>query len=459
MSADIKAGRLSGATLRENFADIAPPLNERQALIEAHRCYYCYDAPCISACPTGIDIPSFIKKIASGNLKGSAHDILSANIMGGICARACPTEVLCEDACVRNTQESKPIEIGALQRYATDWLFAQKMQLFERAAASGKSVAIVGSGPAGLACAHRLSMLGHAVTLFEARDKLGGLNEYGIAAYKTPEDFAQREVDYVLAIGGIETRTGVRLGTDISLNQLRSQYDALFLALGIEGVNALGAEDENLQGVLNAIEWIAQLRQASDLTRIPVGRRVVVIGGGNTAIDAAVQSKRLGAEDVTLVYRRGKEQMSATGHERDFAQENGVRIKYWAQPRRIIAANAHVSAVEFEYTRLDQRARLVAAGEIFIIEADMVFKAIGQKLVDSFQPGNAEILATKDGRIAVNDERQSSVRNVWAGGDCVYGNADLTVQAVQDGKLAAESIDRALRGGSGSPLAPPFEIR
>jgi dihydropyrimidine dehydrogenase (NAD+) subunit PreT len=445
MSADIKAGRLSSATLRENFSDVAPPLSAQRALIESNRCYFCYDAPCIHACPTGIDIPGFIKKIASGNLKGSAYDILGANIMGGMCARACPTEVLCEDACVRNTQESKPIEIGALQRYATDWLFAANIQLFKRGTPSGKRVAVAGGGPAGLACAHRLSLLGHDVTLFEARAKLGGLNEYGIAAYKTPDNFAQREVEYLLAIGGIEVKTGVRLGQDFTLKQLRGEYDAVFLGLGLEGVNALGGEGEHLQGVINAIEWIAQLRQASDLTQVPVGRRVVVIGGGNTAIDAAVQSKRLGAEDVTLVYRRGKEQMGATGHERDFAQENGVRIKYWAQPRRVIGANGQATGVEFEYTRPDRQGRLAGTGEQFVIDADVVFKAIGQTLVDSYQQGGADILETNNGRIAVNEQYQSSLSKVWAGGDCVYGNADLTVQAVQDGKLAAQSIDRALR--------------
>lgn len=445
MRPDIEAGRLSRDTLRDNFADVAPPLNKRQALIEAHRCYYCYDAPCVSACPTGINIPSFIKKIASGNLKGSAHDILHANILGGMCARACPTEVLCEDVCVRNTQEAKPIAIGALQRYATDWLFDTNEQLFERRGPSGKRVAVVGSGPAGLACAHRLSMLGHAVTLFEARAKLGGLNEYGIAAYKTPQNFAQREIDYVLAIGAIEAKTTVRLGLDVTLKQLRVDYDAVFLGLGLEGVNALGADSENMQGVVDAIEWIAQLRQASDLSQVPVGRHVVVVGGGNTAIDAAVQSKRLGAEEVTLVYRRGREQMGATGHERDFAQANGVKIKYWAQPRRVIGADGHASGVEFERTHLDTQGRLLGTGEKFCIRADVVFKAIGQKLVNSYQRGEAEILATKEGRIAVNDQRQTSVNRVWAGGDCVYGNADLTVQAVQDGKLAAHSIDQALR--------------
>ncbi len=439
---------LSGEDLARNFDDIKPPLDHRQVLVESSRCHFCYDAPCVEACPTGIDIPGFIRKIGTGNLKGAAIDILAENIMGGMCARACPTEILCEDACVRNAGERKPVKIGLLQRHATDWLLEKGLQPFRRAPDSGKRIAIVGGGPAGLSCAHRLAVLGHAVTVFEARAKLGGLNEFGIAAYKTPNDFAQREIDFILAVGGIEPRTNQALGRDIALMTLRRDYDAVFLAIGHAGTKALAIAGENLAGIEDAVAYIARLRQAPDLARLPVGRRVVVIGGGNTAIDVAVQSKRLGAEDVTLVYRRGVAQMSATWHEREFAQTNGVTIKPWARPLRLVGANGRIAAVELEHTQLDEAGQLAGTGDCFTLAADMVFKAIGQIAVpDPLRAGSADILELQDGRIVVNDSRETSLPGVWAGGDCIAG-PDLTVQAVQDGKIAAQAIDRRLRSAA-----------
>jgi dihydropyrimidine dehydrogenase (NAD+) subunit PreT len=297
----IAAGRLTAAELERNFSDIHVPLDRKRALVEASRCYFCFDAPCLQACPTGIDIPGFIRKISTDNVKGAAVTILSENIMGGACARVCPVEVLCEAACVREAQEEKPVQIGALQRYATDWLFDKKLQPFTRAPSSGKRVAVVGAGPAGLACAHRLSMLGHDVTVYELRPKAGGLNEYGIAAYKVPDDFAQHEVDFILGLGGIHIEYSKRLGRDVSLAGLRRDYDAVFLGVGHEGVNALGMEGEAMAGVMDAVAYIERLRQTADLRSLEIGRRVVVIGGGNTAIDIAVQAKKLGAEDVTIV--------------------------------------------------------------------------------------------------------------------------------------------------------------
>ena len=443
---DVASARLAAADYAANFADVAPPLDARQALVESSRCYFCHDAPCIEACPTGIDIPNFIRKIATGNLKGAAVNILEENIFGGACARVCPTEVLCEEACVRNLAESKPVNIGALQRHATDWLFEQGIQPFAPAPASGRRVAVVGGGPAGLACAHRLALLGHAVTVFEARDKLGGLNEYGIAAYKVPDDFAQREVAFVLSIGNIEARCGQALGRDVTLSDLRRGFDAVFLGLGLAGVNALRLEGADLAGVEDAVAYIARLRQARDLAELPVGRRVVVIGGGNTAIDAAVQSKRLGAEDVTIVYRRGRTQMGATAHEQEFAQVNGVGIKHWARPVRLVGRGGAVREVEFEYTQLDEAGRLAGTGDRFALAADMVFKAIGQVFVpDPLTVGDAEPLDLADGRILVNADRRTSLPGVYAGGDCVAG-LDLTVRGVEDGKVAARAIDRALRG-------------
>jgi len=444
---DIAAGRLAPAEYAANFGDVEAPLDGKRALIDSSRCLFCHDAPCIEACPTGIDIPGFIRKIATGNTKGAATTILTENIFGGACARVCPTEVLCEQACVRNHSEDKPVNIGALQRYATDHLFASGAQPFQRAAASGKRVAVVGGGPAGLACAHRLAMLGHAVTVFEAREKLGGLNEYGVAAYKVADDFARREVEFVLSLGGIEGQCGRALGRDVTLTQLRQDFDAVFLGMGLAGVNALQAEGEQLAGVEDAVAYIARLRQTADKATLPVGRKIVVIGGGNTAIDIAVQSRRLGAEDVTMVYRRGAGQMSATHHEQEFAQTNGVKIKHWAKPARLIGEGGRVRAVEFEYTGLDGAGKLAGTGERFTLAADTVFKAIGQTFVpDPLANGSQQALELKGGRIAVNADQRTSLPGVFAGGDCVSGGQDLTVQAVQDGKLAAHAIDRHLRG-------------
>lgn len=430
-NAEIRAGRLSKAEIDDNFADLHPPLTRSEALIEADRCYFCYDAPCTTACPTGIDIPAFIQKIRSDNLRGSARTILSENIMGGMCARVCPTEVLCEEACVRNTHEEKPVEIGLLQRYATDPVFEHSDQLFQRAAATGKKVAVVGGGPAGLSCAHRLAVLGHNVTIFNRDSKLGGLNEYGIAAYKAIDDFAQTEVDYILSIGGIEVRNNLMLGVNFGLDDLRQEYDAVFLGVGLALSNNLGVEGEDLDGVVNAIEYIAKLRQAADKSTLPVGRKIVVIGGGMTAIDVAVQSKRLGAEEVHMVYRRGPEQMSASVFEQALAQTSGVTLHHWASPARILGDD-FVTGVEFDVDRSDGGVRL---------DADVVFKAIGQRM-----DGNGlASLASESGRFIVDEHQKTSSDKVWAGGDCVVGGNDLTVSAVQHGKIAAISIDRTLR--------------
>ncbi len=430
---------MSAQQIEENFADLHPPLSRSEALIEADRCYFCFDAPCTTACPTGIDIPAFIQKIRSDNVVGSAHTILKENIMGGMCARVCPTEVLCEQACVRNTHEDKPVEIGLLQRYATDPVFEHSTPLFERAESSCRRIAVVGGGPAGLSCAHRLAMLGHDVVVFSRDAKLGGLNEYGIAAYKTVDDFAQAEVDYILSIGGIEVKTGVACGRDVDLEQLRSDYDAVFLGVGLGSVNELGLDNKSLPGVRNAIDYIAELRQAPDKAALPVGNRVVVIGGGMTAIDIAVQSKRLGAGRVDIVYRRGPAQMGASRFEQDLARLNGVSIHHWAQPHRL-HGDEFVTAVEFARTELDGDGRLQKTDETFTLEADVVFKAIGQAL-DAVDAG----LVTERGKIVTDSEQKTSLDGVWAGGDCVLGGDDLTVTAVQHGKLAAIDIDRHLR--------------
>ncbi len=437
---DIANGRLSTQQIQDNFSDLHPPLTDMQANAEAARCLFCHDAPCIEACPTEINIPGFIRRIAMGNATGAATEILSANIMGGTCANVCPVEELCELKCVMNTAEHKPITIGLLQRYATDHLFAQETQPFQRAADSGKRVAVVGAGPAGLACAHRLAMHGHHVDLFEARPKAGGLNEYGIAAYKMLDERAAKEVQFILDIGGITLHTGKALGVELKLAELRSEYDSVFLGLGHNAVNHLGLDGEDSPGLFNAVDYIEKIRQ-QDLTGLPVGRRVLVIGGGNTAIDIAVQSKKLGAESVTIVYRRGQQQMSATWHEQEIAQTNGVLINTWAQPIAIQHDDNGLTGITFEKTRLNDDGRLEGTGEQFELAADMAFKAIGQALDATAVGDELRDLNIQRGRIVIDDERRTSLPDVYAGGDCVAGT-DLTVAAVQDGKLAAEAIHK-----------------
>jgi glutamate synthase (NADPH/NADH) small chain len=441
---DIASGRLSPDQYAENFSDLHPPLDRHEARVAAERCLFCYDAPCVRACPTGIDIPLFIRQIVSGNTVGAAKTILDANIFGGMCARVCPTETLCEEACVRMAAEERPVEIGNLQRYATDDLFARGRQLYSKGPASGARVAVVGGGPAGLSCAHRLATLGHDVVVLEARDKAGGLNEYGIAAYKSTGDFAQRELDYILAVGGITIEHGERLGRDVTLADLKRDYDAVFLGMGLGDTNELGLGDE-LEGVMDAVEYIAALRQARDLAKLPVGRRIVVIGGGMTAIDIASQTKRLGAETVTIAYRRGPEQMNASDYEQEVAQTDGVLIRHWLRPKSLVGSGGRVVGIELEYTR-EENGRLVGTGETLTLECDQVFTAIGQ----GFLPADVDgiPLTLEKGRIKVDAEWRTSVPGIWAGGDCVVGGQDLTVAAVEDGKQAALSIDRALRSAT-----------
>lgn len=428
----IATQRLSAEDYTKNFGDLQPVLDRHEAHVAADRCYFCHDAPCITACPTAIDIPLFIRQIATDTPEAAAKTIWDQNILGGMCARVCPTEQLCEQACVREAAEGKPVEIGRLQRFATDRVLQKGIHPFSRAAASGKRVAVVGAGPAGLACAHRLALHGHDVVVLERHAKAGGLNEYGIASYKTPNDFAQAEVDWLLKIGGIEVKTGIELGRDVTLDQLRAEYDAVFLGIGLGGVNALRAQGEDLSGVRDAVDFISELRQQPDKSKLPIGRNVVVIGGGMTAVDAAVQSKLLGAENVTIVYRRGQGKMSASRHEQDHATQSGVRILCNAAPVRVLGASA-VDAVEFAYTT-DGPDGLTLSAETFQLKADQVFKAIGQTLL---APGD---LPAK-GKLA-----PQPLAKVWTGGDCADGGEDLTVTAVAQGRDAAEAIHASFQG-------------
>ena len=427
--------------LAKRFTDLAPALTARQAVIESERCLYCYDAPCTRICPSEIDVASFIRNIAHDNINGAAKVILQANVLGGSCSRVCPTEILCEQACVRNHDaEAQPVKIGLLQRHAIDHMQFDTHP-FTRASTTGRHIAVVGAGPAGLACAHRLAMLGNDVTIFESHSKPGGLNEYGIAKYKLTDNYAQREVEFLLQIGGITLQYGQTLGDNLQLQDLQKKYDAVFLGIGLGASRALGLTGEDAPGLLPAVEYIAELRQAQDLSALPVPRQILVIGAGNTAIDMAVQIARLGAEDVTIVYRRGIDAMSATGHEQEIAKANQVRIKTWAQPQSVLLNEVgQVRGMRFEKTSMTG-GNLAPTGETFDLPAEAIFKAIGQSL-DAYSMSDALAVSmqkTAD-KIHVDAQFRTSLPGVYAGGDCVAPDQDLTVQAVQHGKLAAAAI-------------------
>jgi glutamate synthase (NADPH/NADH) small chain len=454
---DLRPHRLGADEYALRFADASPRLSKTQALLEAERCLYCFDAPCATACPTHIDVPSFIRRIAEGNLRGAATSILEANPLGGMCARVCPTENLCEQVCVRTTQSAQPVAIGRLQRYATDALMeSAQPQIFTRAASTGRKVAVLGAGPAGLACAHTLARLGHQVLLLDAHAKAGGLNEYGLASYKTTDNFAQAELQWLLGIGGIELRTGWKLETAAQLDALRADFDALFLGIGLAATHQLGMPGEDLAGVQDAVDFIAALRQSADLSALPIGRRVVVIGGGMTAVDAAVQAKLLGAEDVHMVYRRGPEQMSASKAEQEWAQTHGVTIHHWLAPLQVVGSNGHTSAMQFARQALVD-GKLCATGEVQTLAADMVLKAIGQRL------GNPVLvqsgLRLLGDRIATDEVGRTSLQGVWAGGDCRAGGLELTVEAVAHGKQSALAIHEHLMNPTVSSRTPQMSSR
>ena len=454
---DLRPHRLGANEYALRFADASPRLSQAQALLEAERCLYCFDAPCATACPTHIDVPSFIRRIAEGNLRGAATAILEANPLGGMCARVCPTENLCEQVCVRTTQSAQPVAIGRLQRYATDALMeSAQPQIFTRAASTGRKVAVLGAGPAGLACAHTLARLGHQVLLLDAHAKAGGLNEYGLASYKTTDNFAQAELQWLLGIGGIELHTGWKLETAAQLDALRADFDALFLGIGLAATHQLGMPGEDLAGVQDAVDFIAALRQSADLSALPIGRRVVVIGGGMTAVDAAVQAKLLGAEDVHMVYRRGPEQMSASKAEQEWAQTHGVTIHHWLAPLQVVGSNGHTSAMQFARQALVD-GKLCATGEVQTLAADMVLKAIGQRL------GNPVLvqsgLRLLGDRIATDEVGRTSLQGVWAGGDCRAGGLELTVEAVAHGKQSALAIHEHLMNPTVSSRTPQMSSR
>ncbi len=379
----IENNRLTKEQYDENFADIHPPFeNITAAQVEANRCLFCYDAPCTKSCPTSIDVPTFIKQISTDNIKGSAHTIFSSNIMGAGCSKVCPVEKLCEGSCVYNLLEEEPISIAKLQRYSTEIAMEKNWQLFERKPSVGKKVAIVGAGPAGLSCAHALSREGIDVTIFEKENKGGGLMTYGIAAYKVTPQFCEDEVNYITAIGGIEIKYNQELGKDFSLAQLKKEFDAVYLGIGVGVARQLDIPGEKLEGVVDAISFIYDIR-AKGYSSVPVGDKVAVIGMGMTAIDAATQAKRLGAKEVTMLYRRTQEEMPCTEVELNIAKLDGCEIIWLAAPLKIKGSQKKVKQLVCSVMKLGEpdasgRRSPVDTGETFTLDVDMVIKAAGQ---------------------------------------------------------------------------------
>ncbi len=437
----ISNNKLTNDQYSDNFSDIHPPFeNKTAALVDANRCLFCYDAPCTKSCPTSINIPKFIKQISSDNIKGSAHTIFVSNIMGAGCSKVCPVEKLCEGACVYNLLEEEPIPIAKLQRYSTEQAMENKWKLFDRKPSRGKKVAIVGAGPAGLSCAHVLSREGIDVTIYEKEPKGGGLMTYGIAAYKVTPEFCEDEVNYIISIGGIEIKYNQTLGKDVSLEQLQNSYDAVYLGIGVGVARQLDIPGEEMEGVVDAIGFIYNLR-ANGFPSVPVGDKVAVIGMGMTAIDAATQAKRLGAKEVTLVYRRTEAEKPCTDVELDIAKLDGCKIIWLAAPAAIKGNENKVTQLICSKMKLGEpdasgRRSPVDTGETFTLDVDMVIKAAGQvpfmELVDQYRINN------KNGRITI-DNNATSVKGVFAGGDCVNGGKEV-VDAVQAGKDGAAAI-------------------
>jgi len=434
--------RLSPEQLAKNFASVPPPLGLDEALAEANRCLFCFDAPCTRACPTGIDVPKFIRQILHRDETGAARTILSANIFGGSCARACPTEVLCEGACVDLALMKSPIPIGRLQRYACDSASTRGVRFFEPGPSTGKRVAIIGSGPAGLTCAHELRKLGHEAVVFEARNVPGGLDTLGIAAYKIPTEFALSEIAMIREIG-IDLRLNHRIRGD-DLPGLLAEFDAVFLGVGLGKTARLGIEGEDLPGVWDALDFIAPMHE-KPYSECEVGRHVLVLGAGNTAIDAGTAAVRLGAESVTIAYRRGESVLPAFAYEYGLAKSDGVRFEWHALPIRVKAVEGRAVGVEFARVEpgLERRAEIKRLpGSLFLIKADMIIKALGQvPLVDFLDhlPG----LSHDRGKVKVDPEtRATTIPRLFAGGDCLRNGGEV-VDAVQDGKLAARGIHQS----------------
>jgi dihydropyrimidine dehydrogenase (NAD+) subunit PreT len=449
---------LSGPALAANFTDLKPPLRPQEAFVEASRCLYCFDAPCIMACPTGIDIPAFIKKIAFGNPTGAARTILTANILGASCARVCPTEVLCEGACVLDDRDEQPIQIGRLQRYATDYVEQKGLNVLSAPATqTGKTVAVIGAGPAGLGCAAELARLGHKVTIFEKQAQAGGLNTYGIAYYKMKPAVSLAEVELVKSLG-VEIRCGVTVGKDITMAQLEKEFGAIFLGVGLGAATKLRIPGEELPEVVDALEFISQIH-TDPLERVPVGRRVAVIGAGNTAIDAVTQAKRLGAEQAFIVYRRGEPEMSAYDFEYEHAKHDGAHFLFHAAPVEVVATDGHVSGLKLVRTRLAGDKVEVIPGSEWIEPCDLVLKAVGQEKQAALLRVLFPTLVI-DAKGAIQRDPltgATNLPNVFTGGDCANGGREV-VNAVGEGKKSAHAIHAFLTNEKAEPPVQPSRL-
>ncbi|HEV7783538.1 MAG TPA: NAD(P)-dependent oxidoreductase [Chitinophagaceae bacterium] len=434
--------RLTKDQYEANFTDIHPPYeNITAAKVDANRCIFCYDAPCMKSCPTSIDVPKFIKQIATENIKGSAHTIFTSNIMGAGCSKVCPVEKLCEGACVYNLLEEEPIPIARLQRYSTEKAMEHGWKLFDRKPSAGKKVAIVGAGPAGLSCAHNLSKEGIEVTIYEKESKGGGLMTYGIAAYKVTPQFCEDEVNYILSIGGIEVRYNQEMGKDFQLADLQNNYDAVYLGLGVGIARQLDIPGEDLQGVEDAIRFIYDIREKG-YPAVPVGDKVTVIGMGMTAIDAATQAKRLGAKEVTMVYRRTEAEKPCTQVELDIAMLDGCEIIWLAAPKEVKGENGKVTELVCSKMTLGEadasgRRSPVDTGETFSLQTDMVIKAAGQVPFEELIKSSG--IDNKNGKINIDNSCATNIKGVFAGGDAVNGGKEV-VDAAQAGKDGAVAI-------------------
>lgn len=425
----------------KNFKDKKPLMNPTEAYYESSRCLFCYDAPCVTACPTGIDIPLFIKQIHTKNITGAAKTIYDANWIGNACGKICPTGVLCEGACVYNHQDISPIEIGRLQNFATANVIQHETTLFEAGASLGKRVAIIGSGPAGLSCASELRTMGYDVTIYEAKAKPSGLTVYGIAPYKITNEEVLDEVNYLQSQLGFNIEYNHPIQTKEEIQKLEQEFDAIFIGVGLGKTAYLGLEGEGLANVIGAVEFVEELRMEKSSTK--VGEQVIVIGGGNTAMDAASESARMGASEVTLAYRRDKDSMGAYGFEFDLAVSSGVTPLFNAQPVKLLG-DSKVEGVRFVKTENKNGQLHLVEGSEFDVACDMVIKATGQAkckelfaLIDNLELDRRSRIIVKE------DNYQTSNPKYFAGGDAVNGGAEV-VNAAYEGKVAAQGIDKYL---------------
>ena len=450
---------LPATAIAANLAELKAAYSANEATIEANRCLFCFDAPCIMACPTGIDIPSFIKKIANGTPTAAARTILTANILGASCARACPTEVLCEGACVLDDREENPIKIGRLQRYATDYVTERNISVLTKPTKqSGKKIAVIGAGPAGLGCAAELAQLGHQVVIFEKQALAGGLNTYGIAYYKMKPELSLHEVELVKSLG-VEIRCNVDIGKDIAGSDLLKDFDAVFIGIGLGDAQRMRVPGEDLPEVRDALDFIEEIR-TKPLDQVSVGRNVAVIGCGNTAIDAVTQSRRLGADRSDIVYRRGEDDMSAYSFEYDLAKNDGAQFLFHSAPVEILAEDGHVVGLKLVKTRFAADGKLeVIPGSEFIEACDLILKAVGQEKQGARLKSLFPDLAIDGKGVVVRDPLTgaTNVAKLFAGGDCANGGREV-VNAVGEGKKAAHGIHAALTAEDAGALVQPSRL-